>query len=127
MATARLYERRAFGDISFALITKEAKFTRSNLYKYFNTKEEIFLELLGQDLVQYSRDLVKALGEGEVRGVREFAHVWANTLIQHERMLRLFAILYTAREKNSSLERLARSPQSFASSNATADTSAAPP
>ena len=70
---------------------------------------------------------MKALGESEVRGVREFAHVWANTLIQHERMLRLFAILYTAREKNSSLERLGRSPQSFASSNATADTSAAPP
>ena len=92
-ATARLYEKRAFEDISFALIAREAKFTRSNLYKYFRTKEEIFLELLGRDLVQYSRDLVKALGENEACNIAEFACIWTNTLIKHDRMLRLFAIL----------------------------------
>jgi AcrR family transcriptional regulator len=38
-ATARLYQKHSFEDITFALIAKEADFTRSNLYKCFNTKE----------------------------------------------------------------------------------------
>jgi len=40
-ATARLYEENRFEDITFAMIAKEANFTRSNLYRYFQTKEEI--------------------------------------------------------------------------------------
>ena len=40
------------------------------------------------------------------RSVTECARIWANTLIEHERRLRLLAILYTSLENNSSLERL---------------------
>ena len=35
-ATARLYKKHSFEEITFSSIAKEAKFTRSNLYKYFN-------------------------------------------------------------------------------------------
>jgi len=43
------YETRlSFEEITFVLIAKEAQFTRSNLYKYFNSKEEIFLEFIKQ-------------------------------------------------------------------------------
>ena len=41
-ATARLYESHRFEEITFAMIAKEADFTRSNLYRYFATKEDIF-------------------------------------------------------------------------------------
>jgi hypothetical protein len=34
-ATARLYENHSFEDINLPLIAKDAKFTCSNLYKYF--------------------------------------------------------------------------------------------
>ena len=105
-ATARLYAKRPFEDISLALIAKEAKFTRSNLYKYFNTREEIFLALLGQDLRDYSRDLIKAVHKDHAYSVKEFAAIWAKILARHERLLRLFSILYTSLERNSSLESL---------------------
>jgi AcrR family transcriptional regulator len=107
-ATARLYEKYDFEDITFARIAREARFTRSNLYKYFRTKEEIFLALLTQDLVRFRRALARALRPGKVSSVEACAAVWTKTLIRHERLLRLFSILYTSLEKNSSLDSLTR-------------------
>lgn len=107
-ATARLYETYTFEEITYAQIAREAKFTRSNLYKYFSTKEEIFLELLGQDVVRCRKALARALRPGKVSSVQECATAWAKTLIKHERFLRLFSILYTSLEKNASLESLTR-------------------
>ena len=53
------YETRlSFEEITFVLIAKEAQFTRSNLYKYFNSKEEIFLEFIKQG----------NLGDTKIRG-----------------------------------------------------------
>ena len=107
-ATARLYDTYTFDEITFARIAKEARFTRSNLYKYFKTKEEIFLGLLGQDIANWRRSLVEALRPGEVKSIGECAAIWARTLTEHERLLRLFSILFTSLEKNVSLESLVR-------------------
>ncbi len=107
-ATARLYDQSPFDEITLARIAKEARFTRSNLYKYFKTKEEIFLGLLGQDIEDWGRSLVEALRPGEVKSVAEFAAIWARILTEHERLLRLFSILFTSLEKNVSLESLVR-------------------
>ncbi len=57
-ATARLYETHRFEEITFAMIAKEADFTRSNLYRYFETKEEIFLELLKHDIGVWRSDVL---------------------------------------------------------------------
>lgn len=107
-ATARLYERYTFEEITYLCIAAEANFTRSNLYKYFSTKEEIFLELLGQDFVHFRKSLARALRAGKVSSVSQCATVWARTLIKHERLLKLFSILYTSLERNASLESLTK-------------------
>lgn len=105
-ATARLYKEYRFDEISFALIAKEAKFTRSNIYKYFNSKEEIFLELLKHDVVLLRKDLEKAYRKNKIYSVKEFASVWGKTLLKHERLLSLLTILFTSLEKNSSMQSL---------------------
>lgn len=107
-ATARLYKNHSFDDISFALIAKEARFTRSNLYKYFSNKEDVFLALLTHDLIRFRRALARAHRPGMVASVKAFAGAWTKTLIEHERLLKLFSILYTSLEKNASLESLTR-------------------
>ena len=62
-ATSYLYENHIFSDITFALIARKSNFTRSNLYKYFNNKEEIFLELLLADIIKWRKTLNKELKE----------------------------------------------------------------
>jgi AcrR family transcriptional regulator len=105
-ATARLYKKHRFEEITFVSIAKEANFTRSNLYKYFNSKEEIFLEFLKHDIVLWRQDLVAIFQKGKRCSVEAFAAVWLMVQGRHARMLSLISILYDFLEKNSSIESL---------------------
>lgn len=105
-ATARLYEHRKFEDISFAVIAKEAEFTRSNLYKYFSSKEEIFLEFLKHDFLEYRRDLKRTFADERNVSTKEFSEIWVGVLVRNARLLNLLSILNTFLEKNVSYEAL---------------------
>jgi len=99
-ATARLYEKHSFEEISFALIAKEAKFTRSNLYKYFSSKEEMFLVFLIQDTRLWRADLLKTCRRRKVESIEKFASIWVKILVKHKRFLDLLSLLPTFLEKN---------------------------
>ena len=105
-ATARLYKELGFEDITFVRIAKEAKFTRSNLYKYFDSKEEIFLELISHDIVRWRKDVVASFPSGKNLVLKEFASKWARLHLRHKRLLNLMSILHNTLEKNVSLENL---------------------
>ena len=87
-------------------IAKAAKFTRSNLYKYFNSKEEIFFEFLKQDVIRWRKDLVTTLGKKKRYTIRQFAAAWLDVHRRHERMQDLISILYDFLEKNASIDRM---------------------
>lgn len=105
-ATARLYQQHSFEEITFVSIAREANFTRSNLYKYFNTKEEIFFEFLKHDMILWRQDLENSFQKSKTYPVKEFASIWLKTQRKHERMLKIVSLLHTALEKNSSKESL---------------------
>ncbi|WP_319405928.1 TetR family transcriptional regulator [uncultured Desulfosarcina sp.] len=105
-ATARLYATQPFEKITLVSIAKAAKFTRSNLYKYFNSKEEIFFEFLKQDVIRWRKDLVTTLGKKKRYTVRQFAAAWLDVHRRHERMQDLISILYDFLEKNASIDRM---------------------
>lgn len=105
-ATARLYESSSFEKITLAAIAREANFTRSNLYKYFRSKEEIFFEFLKHDVRLWRRDLVKNYADIFSCSVDTFADGWVKVLIRHKRLLRLVSVLYAHLEKKASRESL---------------------
>lgn len=105
-ATAHLYLSRGFEEITFVSIAREAGFTRSNLYKYFNSKEEIFLEFLKHDILFWRQDLIDAFQTGRSYTVEAFAAVWVRVLSEHQRLLDLISILYSDLEKNASMENM---------------------
>jgi len=105
-ATARLYEVSSFERITLAAIAREANFTRSNLYKYFRSKEEIFFEFLKQDVRLWRRDLVGDYANIASCSVETFADIWVKVLMRHQRLLRLVSVLYAHLEKKASRESL---------------------
>jgi AcrR family transcriptional regulator len=111
-ATARLYSEHRFEEITIAMIATEAKFTRSNVYRYFKTKEEIFLELLQQDIAAWRAGISETL-PAEMAALPKFSEMWVNLLLQHQRMIKLFTILYTVLEPNASLDALVHFKQSL--------------
>jgi len=104
-ATARLYEENRFEEITFAMIAKEANFTRSNLYRYFGTKEDIFLELIKHDIEAWRQDVLENFNP-ENKSLRELAEAWVDLALKNRRMIKLFTILFTLLERNASLEAL---------------------
>ena len=104
-ATARLYEGNRFEDITFSMIAKEANFTRSNLYRYFQAKEDIFLELLKHDIETWRINFVDTFPDGNP-SLREVAEISVELIVKHGRMVRLYTILFTLLEPNASLAAL---------------------
>ncbi|HIX72218.1 MAG TPA: TetR/AcrR family transcriptional regulator, partial [Candidatus Anaerobutyricum stercoripullorum] len=56
-ACASLYETMGFKDITIRDIGEKTSFTRTSIYNYFQTKEEIFLALLQQEYEMWTEDL----------------------------------------------------------------------
>ena len=67
-ACAALYETMGFKDITLREIGEKTSFTRTSIYNYFQTKEEIFLALLQREYGAWTADL-EAVRAGGVRPV----------------------------------------------------------
>ena len=104
-STARLYEENRYEEITFAMIAKEANFTRSNLYRYFGTKEDIFLELIIHDIEHWQNQVINHFPD-EYISAQEFSSQWVELFLEHNRMLKLFTILFTMLEQHASMEAL---------------------
>ncbi len=100
-AAATLLNEYRVDEITFAMIGKQANFTRSNLYRYFKSKEEIYLQLLAHDLKLWCLE-AKQLIETKTVTRQNFPQRWVELLLQHTRLLTLFSLLYTLLEKNVS-------------------------
>jgi AcrR family transcriptional regulator len=87
-----LYEDHRFEDITFAMIAKEAEFTRSNLYRYFQTKEDIFLELLKHDIEFWRKDILESFTEG-ASSLQKIAEISVDLILKHKRMVKLYTTL----------------------------------
>jgi len=111
-ATERLYRKVGYKNITFVDIAKEAGFTRSNLYKYFKSKEEIFLEFLNNDFKNWKNDLINNYKESDY-SVDEFIDVWINVLEKNKRLTELTSILYLHLEKEASYDSLLNFKQTF--------------
>ena len=58
-ACERLYQTMNFKDITIIEIGKATSFTRTSIYNYFKTKEEIFLALLQREYELWIEELDK--------------------------------------------------------------------
>lgn len=81
--------------------------SRTQIYKYAATKEEIFLELSSDKRKEYFDAMMAAFPEGCSYPLNVFAEVWAGILNAHRDFLRYGDILLSIIETNVSVERLA--------------------
>ena len=108
-ACARLYETMSFREITIKRIGKETSFTRTSIYNYFQTKEEIFLALFQQEYELWTGDLEELLRTNETFTGEGFAEAVAHTLEKRERLLKLMAMNHYDMEANSRMENLVNS------------------
>ena len=79
-ACAVLYETKSFKDITIRDIGEKTSFTRTSIYNYFQTKEEIFLALLQREHEAWVADLKKMIEQNDSMSVETFAKSMAHIL-----------------------------------------------
>ena len=115
-ACAKLYETMSFKEITIKEIGAETSFTRTSIYNYFETKEEIFLALLQKEYELWV-EAMNAVMEAESALSRDqVAQVLARTLTDRPRLLRLLSMNLYDMEANSRPERLAEFKVAFGAS-----------
>ena len=106
-ACARLYETMSFREITIKEIGAATSFTRTSIYNYFETKEEIFLALMQKEYELWVSDMNDVYTQHDILTRDGLAQVLARTLTDRPRLLRLLSMNHFDMEANSRPERLA--------------------
>ncbi len=105
-ACASLYETMSFKEITIKEIGEATSFTRTSIYNYFQTKEEIFLALFQQEYEKWIADLDALAAKYETLTDDELARELARSLENRILLLKLLSMNLYDMEENSRIERL---------------------
>ena len=105
-ACEKLYRTMSFKDITLKEIGSATSFTRTSIYNYFQTKEEIFLALMQREYEVWTAEINEVCAHNEKMSAEDFACALAHSLENHEQLLKLLAMNHYDMEENSRPERL---------------------
>ena len=106
-ATLSLFKEHGYENVSFNRIAKEASFTKSNMYRYFKSKEDIFLSIFGEMFKTWQMHYISELKKLNVNeSYVVFAQTWVDSYLKYPNFLDLIPLLFISLEKNSSYNQL---------------------
>ena len=106
-ACEKLYKTLSFKEITLKEISTETSFTRTSIYNYFQTKEEIFLALLQREYELWNAELNRIMRKYPKLKKAEFADKLAKSLAKRAQLLKIMSMNHYDMESNSRPERLA--------------------
>ena len=112
-ACKQLYESMSFKDITIKKIGNVTSFTRTSIYNYFQTKEEIFLAILQDEYGKWNASLADIFESVEKIERVQFAEMLANMLSERSLLLKIISMNMYDIEENSRIERLVEFKKSF--------------
>lgn len=105
-ACEKLYQTMSFKEITIKEIGAATSFTRTSIYNYFQTKEEIFLALLQREYELWIAGLKDMMERHKELSVDEFAREMARLLEERSQLLKIMSMNHYDMEENSRPERL---------------------
>ncbi len=105
-ACIKVYETKSFKEITIKDIGEATSFSRTSIYNYFQTKEEIFLELFKREYNFWIYELEEILKDNEHLSKDEFAKLLSKSIENRKNMLKLLSMNMYDLEENSRMELL---------------------
>ncbi|MCM1121395.1 MAG: TetR/AcrR family transcriptional regulator [Eubacterium sp.] len=105
-ACEELYKTMSFKEITVKEIGKVTSFSRTSIYNYFQTKEEIFLALLKREYELWIAYLREAMEQHEQMSKDEFAVMLAHSLEERAQLLKIMSMNHYDMETGSRPEHL---------------------
>lgn len=105
-ACEKLYQTMSFKEITIKEIGNATSFTRTSIYNYFQTKEEIFLALLKREYERWIASLKQAMERHATLSKDEFADMLARSLEERPQLLKILSMNHYDMETGSRPEQL---------------------
>ena len=115
-ACNELYKTMSFKEITIKKIGNHIPITRTTIYSYFQTKEEIFLALLQREYEFWVDDLNSLLEENDSLTPDELSDKLAKTLEKRVLLLKLMSMNNFDIEANSRIENLTEFKKAYGDS-----------
>ena len=115
-ACAKLYETMSFKDITIKEIGNITSFTRTSIYNYFETKEEIFLALFQREYELWVESLNMLIKNNDKLDNDEVISLFARSLSDRNILLKLLSMNHYDMEQNSRLENLISFKEAYGAS-----------
>ena len=112
-ACEELYKTMSFKEITLKEIGAATSFTRTSIYNYFQTKEEIFLALFEREYNRWNESLTGIIENNDSLTKRELSEKIAVSLSEREQLLKLLSMNIYDMEANSRQELLVSFKKSY--------------
>ena len=99
-----LYEQMTFKEVNLKEIGKVTSFTRTSIYNYFESKEEIFLAIFEDEYIKWTLDLQKMIDDEKIDTREKLAKKLSDSLGKRKLMLKLLSVNLYDMEENSRIE-----------------------
>ena len=100
-ACEKLYQTMSFKEITLKDIAGATSFTRTSIYNYFQTKEEIFLALMQKEYERWVEELDAMASDYTAMSVEAFSSMLAHSLEKRGMLLKLLSMNHFDMEENS--------------------------
>jgi AcrR family transcriptional regulator len=100
-----LFSRNGYEGVNFKAISAMTTFKRPTIYSYYKTKDEVLLDLLKNEMLDWDASLRSVIDTTESMAKDQYAAFLTET-VSRDKMLRLLAILCTSIENQCRLEKL---------------------
>jgi len=106
-AAKRLFAKGSYDEVSLNGIARESGMSKPNIYRYFSSREEIFLHIFAEEQDRFFDRLTASLKElGPSPEVSDMVKVWVENSVESPDLMALLPTLGTSLEKNSSVDQL---------------------
>ncbi len=105
-ACNKLFEQGGYQNVNIKAISEMTTITRSSIYTYYKTKDEIILDLLLNELFDWQKQLIQWTEKKAPMNKSVFCKEFTSILLKNDRMLKHYCLLYTFLELNCRIENL---------------------
>jgi AcrR family transcriptional regulator len=115
-AAKKLLDEKSYESIRFSDLAELVTFSRANIYKYFESKEEVYLSLLADEILKFAIHSEKILNQkanSHKITIDDFCNTWGDLFSSEKNLLLLLSMTGTILEKNCSDEILLQSKTSM--------------
>ena len=116
-AAAELFDAEGEQGASLSAIAARAGFTKSNVYRYFESREEVLMSLFVSELAGFVASFETDMSDCTPGDLDTIARISADGFVSRPRFCALISILSSVLERNVSIEKVVALKQVVASEN----------